>query len=474
MNNKPLIEYFFEDILPEITSGSVIIDEFRYNIGFNTLILSDGKETLISSKLKRDAQRPMLIIKDMDKFCAALNKYNDFCHESNIIDNRTYIRLSKQDRIKYNLSLIWGASTVDDFNNPVAFLERYTNFIRDTSFICFDSMPVSNKVAELDNSSIEILRLPQPSNFETPYLLEMCLTKQYDEKNKLIFTLPSIRYGIDCDLDGKKTGYIYAIQKKEDKIIPSNNPAFDEANEKYNKKMNRLLYKLNNGVNEQESDEYKEYKNNTGEYYPENISDVSPSALVSLTIMMGLMKSANIDIIKAPDYLPLRWHCKEDMYRRKLDYMIKTLRLEEKLKKAQLNQNQVKYECELDNSIRQGKEEVIVDAFYNNAKDDMNVGNLELILQKIKNGKKIEQYKEYIVEEQIRIQKNITDKFIRSFRRLDYHFNNLSIISLPGELSSFMELKIGEKVDDNCNNIILGNVYEEALNYNKPRHKSNI
>ena len=154
----------------------------------------------------------------------------------------------------------------------------------------------------------------------------------------------------------------------------------------YYNKIKRKLYKLNSGVYDSESKEYKDYKQGNS-YYPENISDVSPSSVLSLTIFLNEIYKKGITKIKVVPYLPIRYENK-----------IKSL-----AKKT----------------IKKSKE------FNFDASEKINY-YLELI-------------KEYK-----KIQSNITEKFIRTFYRVSYHFDNVKIISIPMETDECLNIKLEE------------------------------
>ena len=89
---------------------------------------------------------------------------------------------------------------------------------------------------------------------------------------KNIYNLPWIRYGISKNKNGDKIAYIYALQKME--------PSLDE---NYNEEMKKVINKVNSGV--------KKYRN------------VTPSAISSLAIFMGMLEGKGIKAIKVPDFL---------------------------------------------------------------------------------------------------------------------------------------------------------------------------
>ena len=67
----------------------------------------------------------------------------------------------------------------------------------------------------------------------------------------------------------------------------------------------------------------------------------------------------------------------------------------------------------------------------------------------------------YLVEaykEQERIQRNLTDKMIRSVRRLDYHFPNINIKSYSYELDEYLHIRVNPYVG--ANNPLLDSLYQ--------------
>ena len=183
--------------------------------------------------------------------------------------------------------------------------------------------------------------------------------------------LPTISYGISDDIC-----YIYAIQDYNK----------HESNT-YHNKIKRKLYKLNDKIYEKETDEYKDYKNGSSLYYPENISDVSPSAVLALSIFLNEIEKQGISKVEVIPYLPIRY-----------DNKIKVLAFK---------------------SIKYAKE--------NNLNEE-------------------EKRKYYLnlLKKQVYNQNNMTQKFIRTFYRVAYHFNNVNITSSPMELDSNLHISLSK------------------------------
>ena len=218
-----------------------------------------GKKVIVAPKRDREYV-PDFIINDVDIFEKNLEKYLRAVEETDIKSTKMDDRHNK----KYFLSNVWKNVTNSDFQNPEKFIVRYTNFIKDTTFSEFDEL---TEVGIFDGNMILAQRIQDDYAFETPYVLHLSLTN-----GKHIYNLPWIRYGISSNKNGEKIAYIYALQKME--------PSLDE---EYNEKIKHTINKVNTGA--------KRYRN------------VTPNAIVTLTIFMGMLEGEGIKAIKVPDFL---------------------------------------------------------------------------------------------------------------------------------------------------------------------------
>ena len=134
---------------------------------------------------------------------------------------------------------------------------------------------------------------------ETPNKIELTLISI---DNSSTFKLPEISYGI-VEENGSKVCYVYSILNKE----TTNN--LDKT--KFQKNISRLLYKLNDNIFDNETNEFKDYKTNKSDYYPENISDVSVSSVLSLYIFISLLSKVGVNKIKGVPYLPIRYNARD-------------------------------------------------------------------------------------------------------------------------------------------------------------------
>lgn len=359
MVSKDIIEnIFFNEIIPQAKTGEVKLlvkdkfgeEEYIFNVGFNTYL-----ESTLSFDNSLDS-KPILIINNKSRLINLLYEYVNLCDKN----NNAFSRFNLPSRIKCYLTNLWANALYEDFANPSLFLKKqisfYNNKLCDINRFSYNN---------LDDSEIIVEDIKQDIRMETPYVFKISLNKDGE-----VYNLPKISYAIDNGVC-----YIYAIQNEVCETLTS-----------YQKKIKRLLYKLNEGVSILETDEYHNYKN-TDDYYPENISDVSPSTLLSLSIFFDILKNKGFNKLKVISLLPVRYNSCELSLKK---------RYESKIKNSKLN----------------------------------NIEQKKLLL-------------EYKIEN-LRIQKNLSDKMIRNFRRLESQFDNCLITSFPMEFDEYLHLNIKE------------------------------
>lgn len=235
-------------------------------------------------------------------------------------------------RIKGYLTLIWSNAIYDDFANPLSYISRRIDFFKTTLFD-FDNIDYQNSSKALDDSKIVVSNEMQDIRNETPYTFKTFIKKDDDS-----YELPRISYGIS-----NNECYIYAVQNNKNKS--------------------------------------------------ENISDVSPSAILALTVFLDMLNRYGIEKIKVISLLPIRYNSKELAFQKKYEY---------ELNSGKLNDIELK----------------------------------KLLLE----------YK----KENLRIQKNLSEKLIRNFRRLEHHFPNCTITSYPMEFDEYLHILVRQfKIRDN-------------------------
>lgn len=132
-----------------------------------------------------------------------------------------------------------------------------------------------------------------------------------------------------------------------------------------------------------------------------NLKDVTPSFLVVANILMGLIKNQGIQKVNVVSILVSRWNAKIRMMDFKKDFFSKR-----------------GYTPEGINDL--------LNEYYDKTKS---------------------------------IQINLTDKFLRTFRRLGYHHSSVGIVGYPMEFDSNLSLFLYEQ-DDVCNNKLLDETFK--------------
>lgn len=376
-NNDLIEEIFFQEILPKTKDG--VIDIPIYNTNSNGDVFSFN----ITLDAFDEESPYYLEIHDKEKLINLLYEYTSIMLKSDSNVNSQNVR----HKIEYYLALVWTNATYDDLRHPELFIQKYIDFNNNP---LFDDFIYASGVDYLNFADIDVIIKKESANMETPYSFNTQISL-FENGKENIYYLPSICYGISNDIC-----YIYAVQNRG---MFSNNPDFEKV-------IKRCLYKMNENVSSSESDDFKKYKellkHNTNveqEFYPENITDVSVSAILTLMVFMDSLNDMDIKKVKVVPFLPIRYKNKEDSYEKKYRLKLKQLGFDSDEKIKQTLENQ-----------------------------------------------------------RISIQKNLTEKLIRNFMRLKHHFNGINILSYPMELDEYLTLSIENM---NChNNKLINNILE--------------
>lgn len=369
----------FLELAKEAYYGKVVVDNEEWPYSFDTII--DDKSIIESTEEPNVLSA--LVIKDLDTF---IKKLEEYINLELILERKTLKIYSgkEKDRIKWLISNLVANMTTEDFLNPIAYIDKYMEFLKDKTFDYLDE-GITIKLPKVKNSELEIKREQNNTSMETPYKITLTLKKENEEFTT--FKLPSIYYAVREE-NGERVCYIYSVMNKDNKKQTANEI-------KFQKQINRLLYKLNDGV--VDSREYYEYKEllkkkeeqeAKGEeyteeiYYPEgNISDITNSFLFSINIFMSILQKEGIKTVKVVPYLPVR-------------YNSRSIAAEGSPKKKELQE-----------------------------RNDM-------------------------------IQTNATNKLIRTFRRLAQQNTSVSITTLPYEVDEFLTIHLNSR-DKELENMLL-------------------
>lgn len=354
-----ILDIFYNQVIKEASLDRVDC-YFMFNILFNSSITANNLE-IKSNYDNSNLLIPTLRINDKEKFDKLLIEYVNIAKE---FYSEFLLNIPNEElRIKAVLALIWSNATLEDFNNPLDFLQKRISFFQDDKIKLNDRFLFHSDSLDSD---VEVIVNKSVIENETPYCFSIKLSRGEEE-----FYLPNVYFGIS---DNK--AYIYAIQNDKHKVNDG----------KYAKQMNRFLYKVNDGL---------DVLNDTFENYDiGNLKDVSSSFVLASNIVLGALKKVGIEEIIVPSILVTRWNAKE-----------------------------------ISNDVKR------------------NAGREDLVVSEDKHES---------------IQANLTEKFLRTFRRLAYHHSGIDVVSYPFDVDSSMHMKINE--ENFCNNAILEDTFSGVYN----------
>lgn len=274
-------ELFYE-LIKEASIGKVEICDDEWPVSFNTIIEGETER----KEFYEEGNLATLYIKDEEKFLKKLEEYIDLELQQNRKRPSFYKENEKYNK-KWIMMYLFSYATTEDFVNPLEYVQRKIDFLRDNSLSHYEetiTIPLSSSMKNLD---LEIEKVQNPVSMETPNRMQIRL-----REGESIYHLPSIYYGIREE-NHEKVCYIYGVLKPK-----------EEDDEKLYKKVNRLLFKLNDGVEKREDYNSEEES---------NIKDVSMPFVFSLNIFVSLLQREGIQKIKVVSYLPMSYSSREQI-----------------------------------------------------------------------------------------------------------------------------------------------------------------
>ena len=277
-------EIFYE-LMEEASNGEVIIDGDSWPIGFNTVIYENGK---LARSFYNERNISCLTIKNEELFFKKLEEYIDV----ELSKNRkclSFVHDSDRNKKKFLMTYLMVNATTEDFLNPVKYIDRTISFLQDETLSSYNEEDLILFQGVFDGCFFKIKNNSQGVMMETPNRMDFSIVK-YNGDRELEYKLPSISYGFAPSVVGNKDCYIYSI------LNPKKKKYMTEEEIKFDKKISRLLYKVNSGVEIDENDNELT-----------DITQVSPSAVLSLVSFLTLIKNEDINEVRGVPYLPLRY-----------------------------------------------------------------------------------------------------------------------------------------------------------------------
>ncbi|MBR6820616.1 MAG: hypothetical protein IKM55_00130 [Bacilli bacterium] len=285
----------FYEVVREAKNAKVLIDGEEWCIAFNTIIYEDGK---IKEEYFNDRNMSTLVIKDEERFIEVLKEYVYYCF---VLKRKTlkFYNNEYDNKIKMLIAYLFINFSTEDFLNPVEAIRRYIDYMLDNSFEYLNEGKVIPLGSAFGNSDIFLKRTAQSVMMETPWKIDISLCKWVDDE-MVSCPLADVSYGIREE-NGEKVCYVYSMMKPKEKGESSDREKI------FRKRLNRELYKLNEGVLEQESEDFIKYRNGETRDYQENVTDVTQSFVLSLSIFVTLLQKEGISKIKVVPYLTVRY-----------------------------------------------------------------------------------------------------------------------------------------------------------------------
>lgn len=278
---EKILEIFYQEVVKEAMEGRIQIGDWFFNIGFSTKLgdcfLSQHKEEFETLEINNQESFQQKLIEYTNTLLNWFINYPDFknCDSLYFDGNINLI-------IKNIVSSVWSNAMVDDFKNPEMYLQRCIDILNMDENTKNFSME-SDFIPSLNNSRIICKVVPQnPANYESPYAFESQIVSEDGT-----YLLPSISFGVSNQIC-----YMTGIQNKHKEIVTP-----------YEKKINRLLYRVNKKV----EDSYEE----------ERIQDISSSQLISMVCFLKFLRIKNIQNVVANSYFPVRYHAKINAMKKK-------------------------------------------------------------------------------------------------------------------------------------------------------------
>ena len=338
-----IFDYVKKNPYKEKNHWTLTIDDVDIvNIKELNVIRSDGYTIIVNESI--------LFFELLTKLVNELQKFrNKFGYE-----------ISFKDLILFEISRIWLRMNASDFHNVEEFLQKQINFLKDSTF---DKYIDECVVGEYQDFDIKV-----KSNYNMTYCESdnKLMFNIYDKDNNC-HSLPSISYGIDGD-----TCYIYAVQK--------------EKFGKRDRKIERSLYKLNNGIDE---------------------TLVHPNFVLAMKCFIDMLANEGISKIKVPLIQVLNYGYHEI--------------LSEKQRKTFEN---CWYPARLE----------YINSLSGDAKEDQ-----------LENYRRALEWTKHVVDKQDFISEAKTEGLLKLFYRIMNQFDNIEILSDPFIESEYLEIRIKEK-----------------------------
>ena len=275
-NIKDIIENFFV----EAHNGQIVIDSYDASNYYMPWVFNTEFETRINGNFLHKPIKDNAFVINISNYDAFLEELTNYLNIARKFyeSSKKYFELEGENFDKKLIhDLFVNASTID--------LENLTKFVSERKEMLKYSnlesvMELGNYVAEEKNKTINCNVSAKVSkltaNFELPLKFEVKFT---DTRTNEEFYLPAVTFGING-----KTAHVAAVQNLHKEQIGTDK-------NQLTKILDRYFRKVNKDIDEQSVE-----------------ANVSPNAVVAMTLFFEYLKLLGIKKVQANDFLPLRYY----------------------------------------------------------------------------------------------------------------------------------------------------------------------
>lgn len=278
ISKEQLMSMFLKDVCgkpyimigrePEYITLNYSVKDQKVNLGF------------IPRENIQKIDNPVIEITDFNLFQEKISDYVTKFMEAKTAWTTSMFADTELDEIKTALLSLWVNATWQDYENPIALIERYTSFLQKDKI--YTSLKEGKQIYKEENFNISMKTKTNQDEMETPYSFYLEATAKGAKKK-----FPNVHYGVH---NGE--AYIYAVQGEKANMVQEDS--------------NLLVQNLRQSIKtEGKKDDYR---------------GAEPLAVMSLIAFLEVLKKQGIQKVNIPDFLPLRYITKlENFGEEKID-----------------------------------------------------------------------------------------------------------------------------------------------------------
>ncbi len=279
MGQKKKLDHLVQDIFREASEGQLFIAknteyEWRYYSRFYSNIEGEDRT--------KNKSYPTVRIRNYDEFLAELDEYLKLARDFYEFDRGYQDIQEDHDFDKFLILTLFANADYGDLQDMTKFVQKRSQILKNKQELTFVDIGEFGKYFCQARTTKNQATLEAPYSF-TPHI--------YDEERGEEYVLPSVTFGVT-----NNGVVVYAVQGRKNKQT-----------NKVAKDMSRYFRKVNEGalmIGEEDDDSLGEF---AGTNLRKDILNVSPFALVSLTMFFAQMKKQGERKIAAPALLPIRY-----------------------------------------------------------------------------------------------------------------------------------------------------------------------